>query len=64
MPKPYILAAGDDPAELRAVEPEEPDLKTQFGSDYSIPAADSPEQAIGFVWPLMGRAALPPYRNL
>jgi thioredoxin reductase (NADPH) len=52
MAKPYILALDDDPAVLRAVER---DLKTQFGSDYRILAADSPEKAIGFVRQLTAR---------
>ena len=52
MAKPYILALDDDPAVLRAVER---DLKSQFGSDYRVLAADSPEKAIGFVKQLTAR---------
>ena len=52
MAKPYILALDDDPAVLRAVER---DLKSKFGSDYRILAADSPEKAVGFVRQLTAR---------
>src|SRR3954453_839959 len=52
MAKPYILALDDDPAAVRAVER---DLKSKFGSDYRILAADSPEKAVGFLRQLTAR---------
>ena len=52
MAKPYILALDDDPAVLRAVER---DLKSKFGNDYRVLAADAPDKAIGFVKQLTAR---------
>ena len=46
MAKAYILALDDDPAVLRAVER---DLKSQYGAEYRILAADAPDKAIEFV---------------
>src|ERR1019366_9388406 len=52
MAKPYILALDDDPQVLRAVER---DLRSQYGSDYRVLAADAPEKAIDFVKQLTAR---------
>jgi thioredoxin reductase (NADPH) len=52
MGKAYILAVDDDPSVLRAVER---DLKSQYGSEYRVLAADAPEKAIELVKQLTAR---------
>ena len=43
MAKPFLLTVDDDPDVLRAIER---DLRSQYGSDYRVVSADSPEGAL------------------
>jgi len=52
MKKPFILALDDDLSVLKAIER---DLKSKFGSDYRVLAADSPQKALDLTRQLAAR---------